>query len=111
MDSIPEKSRLNGNRVHNSQRALKKKVLYKIGQIENGIDNLSRFWQNTYMFKRLLHSKILSLASQYPILALSGPCQAGKTTLAQFSFPDYQYVTLEDLDTREFASQDPRGLL
>jgi predicted AAA+ superfamily ATPase len=40
-----------------------------------------------------------------------GPRQSGKTTLAQIAFPNYRYVSLEDLETRKFAQQDPRGFL
>lgn len=35
----------------------------------------------------------------------------GKTTLTKAAFPDKAYVTLEPLDTREFARTDPRGFL
>lgn len=52
-----------------------------------------------------------SLAKGYPILAVTGPRQSGKTTLAQSTFPDKPYVSLEDLDTRAFATEDPRGFL
>lgn len=51
------------------------------------------------------------LAQGYPVLAITGPRQAGKTTLAQATFPDKRYVSMEDLDEREFADQDPRGFL
>lgn len=34
-----------------------------------------------------------------------------KTTLTQIVFSDKPYVSLEDLDTREFATHDPRGFL
>lgn len=44
-------------------------------------------------------------------LALLGHRQAGKTTLAKSSFPDYFYVSLENLDQREFAQSDPKFFL
>lgn len=44
-------------------------------------------------------------------MAITGPRQAGKTTLAKSTFPDKPYVSLEDLDTRAFAAEDPRGFL
>ncbi len=34
----------------------------------------------------------------YPILAISGPRQSGKTTMLKESFPEYQYLSLEDVD-------------
>ena len=63
------------------------------------------------MIKRQAETILLDLAKGYPILAITGPRQAGKTTLAQSTFPDKRYVPLEDLDEREFADQDPRGFL
>jgi hypothetical protein len=63
------------------------------------------------MIKRQAETVLLELAKGYPILAITGPRQAGKTTLAQAAFPDKRYVSLEDLDEREFADQDPRGFL
>ena len=41
----------------------------------------------------------------------TGPRQAGKTTLAQSTFPGKPYVSLEDPDTRAFAEEDPRGFV
>jgi len=63
------------------------------------------------MVKRDLTLKLLELAKKFPIIALIGPRQSGKTTLAQAVFPDYHYISLEDLDHREFAQKDPRGFL
>ena len=51
------------------------------------------------------------LRSKYPILAVTGPRQSGKTTLLRHLFPDYQYVTLENPDIRERALSDPNGFL
>lgn len=51
------------------------------------------------------------LASQYPVITLTGPRQSGKTTLAKSLFPGKPYVTLENPDTRRFATEDPRGFL
>lgn len=50
-------------------------------------------------------------AKHYPILAITGPRQSGKSTLARQLFPNKPYCTLEDLDNREFATEDPRGFL
>ncbi|MBI2552523.1 ATP-binding protein [Candidatus Uhrbacteria bacterium] len=59
--------------------------------------------------KRTLEKKLKELVNSFPIVALTGPRQSGKTTLAQHAFPDWRYVSLEDLDTRTFAENDPRG--
>lgn len=42
---------------------------------------------------------------------LTGPRQSGKTTLARATFPSFAYCNLEDLQTRQFALDDPRGFL
>ena len=46
------------------------------------------------MIHRQAASVLLQLAKGYPILAITGPRQAGKTTLAQATFPDKPYVSL-----------------
>ena len=63
------------------------------------------------MIERSLASKIQYLATKFPIVALTGPRQSGKSTLLKYLFPDYEYVSLEDLDMRTFATDDPRGFL
>ncbi len=63
------------------------------------------------MIQRHLSSIILESASQYPIVAVTGPRQSGKTTLCRKLFPDHVYVNLEKPDTRAFAAEDPNGFL
>ena len=63
------------------------------------------------MIKRTAHDTILRLAKGFPVIAITGPRQAGKTTLAKSAFPDKTYLTLEDPDTRLLAESDPRGFL
>lgn len=63
------------------------------------------------MIPRTLEPKLRELAGYYPVVVVTGPRQSGKTTLCQFAFPDKTYVSLETLDTREFALSDPRGFL
>lgn len=48
---------------------------------------------------------------KYPIVALTGPRQSGKTTLCKILRPNYAYVNLEDLSMRGFALEDPKGFL
>lgn len=47
----------------------------------------------------------------FPVIAITGPRQSGKTTLAQHMFSNRPYVSLEDPDILEFANQDPRSFL
>ena len=63
------------------------------------------------MIPRLLTKKIKENAASYPVVAIVGPRQSGKTTLVKECFPNLHYLSLEDLDIREFAEQDPRGFL
>ena len=49
--------------------------------------------------------------NKYPILALTGPRQSGKTTFLKTQFSDYQYVNLENIDNRNYALDDPNGFL
>lgn len=60
---------------------------------------------------RTVEDVIRSLLSKYPIIAVTGPRQSGKTTLLKNLFPDYQYLSLENSDDRFFAEEDPNGFL
>lgn len=63
------------------------------------------------MIQRTLQTTLDHLATKYPVITLTGPRQSGKSTLLKHAFPDYRYISLEDLDMREFATNDPRGFL
>jgi len=47
-------------------------------------------------------------AREFPVLTITGPRQSGKTTLAKTCFPSYEYVNLEDPETRDLAESDYR---
>lgn len=51
------------------------------------------------------------LAKGFPVIAITGPRQAGKTTLARNLFRDKPYISLENPDEREFALADPKRFL
>ncbi len=63
------------------------------------------------MIKRDAESELIKLAGQFKAVALIGPRQSGKTTLAKHAFGHKPYVNLENPDTRQFALEDPRGFL
>ena len=63
------------------------------------------------MIHREMKPLLTSLFRQYPFVTITGPRQAGKTTLCRTAFPELPYANLEALDQREFARVDPRGFL
>jgi len=63
------------------------------------------------MIKRIISAKLKKLSLKFPVVSVVGPRQSGKTTLVKNVFPETDYVSLEDPDTREFALKDPRGFL
>jgi len=63
------------------------------------------------MIYRNITPYIQKLAKKMPIIAITGPRQSGKTTLAKAIFHDYEYVSLENLNMRTLAQQDPQGFL
>ena len=65
---------------------------------------------NTFVERRI-NKKLLSLVSSFPIVALTGCRQCGKSTLLKNLFPQWKYVSLEDIDIRELAENDPRYFL
>ncbi len=55
--------------------------------------------------------RILALSQSFPVVTITGPRQSGKTTLCQDLFPNKPYLSLESLDLRDYASNDPRAFL
>lgn len=60
---------------------------------------------------RNIYFAMQKMAGKYPILALTGPRQSGKTTMLKTMFSDYRYVNLENPDIRQYAENDPNGFL
>ena len=63
------------------------------------------------MIPRQIQVELRKQLTEFPIVTIIGPRQAGKTTLAQTTLPDYKYLTLEDPETRAIAQEDPKALL
>ena len=63
------------------------------------------------MYPRDAANPLARLAQGFPVVALTGPRQSGKTTLARAEFPGKPYISLENPDEREFALSDPRRFL
>lgn len=62
-------------------------------------------------FDRHIKDKALSLLGKFPLLAITGPRQSGKTTFAKRLRPDFTYVNLELPEARNFAKSDPLAFL
>ncbi|MCY3894566.1 MAG: ATP-binding protein [Acidimicrobiaceae bacterium] len=63
------------------------------------------------MIEREIMPRLRRLFELFPFVTVTGPRQAGKTTLCRAAFDDLAYVSLDAADAREQAESDPRGLL
>ena len=71
----------------------------------------ARLYKSAPSIVRQAQGALQRLRRTFRVLAITGPRQSGKTTLARMCFPDKPYVSLEDVDVRHRAEQDPRGFL
>ncbi len=60
---------------------------------------------------RHISEKIMEAHRYFPVITITGPRQSGKSTLCQHLFPDYKYLTLENVITRATALTDPAKFL
>jgi uncharacterized protein len=59
--------------------------------------------------ERDIRHEFHKLVESYPVVTITGPRQAGKTTLAKMEFPSYRYCNLEDPEIRRLSKDDPRA--
>lgn len=59
------------------------------------------------MIQRELEPVVRRLTQWFPIVSVTGPRQSGKSTLVRTTFPDYEYINLENVDTLAAAQRDP----
>jgi uncharacterized protein len=60
------------------------------------------------MYQRTLAKIVKEANESFPVLLVTGPRQVGKTTLLEMCAEDHRsYVTLDDLDARFLAQNDP----
>ena len=63
------------------------------------------------IIERTIKTKLLQLLKSFPAVTLTGCRQCGKSTLLKHLLPDYTYISLEDLDLRQIAKEDPRHFI
>jgi uncharacterized protein len=63
------------------------------------------------MIKRDLSDELITLTTEYPVVTVLGPRQAGKTTITREVLPGYEYSNLEAPEVRHFAESDPKAYL
>lgn len=65
---------------------------------------------NKYIDRQL--AKAIENAYKYfPVITVTGPRQSGKTTMIRNEFPQLHYYSLENIDVRNFAAEDPIAFL
>lgn len=62
-------------------------------------------------YPRAIAPVLQDRAARYPVVTVTGPRQAGKTTACRAAFARLPYANLERPDTRDFARSDPQGFL
>ena len=66
--------------------------------------------ETAYIHREL--SGIIEEAARYfSVITITGPRQSGKTTLIRNEFGQLPYYSLENLDVRSFAENDPVAFL
>lgn len=63
------------------------------------------------MLTRQLEKVLLRVKTTFPVIAIVGPRQSGKTTLCRNFFTEKPYVSFENPDMKERFAADPRGFL
>ena len=60
---------------------------------------------------RKIEQTINEAARYFPVIAVTGPRQSGKSTLLSHLFPDAVKLSLKDVNVRSFAENDPIAFL
>ena len=61
--------------------------------------------------KRNIENKIIEASKQFASITIYGPRQVGKSTLIEKVFPNINYVTLDDIELRDFALRGHKGFI
>lgn len=60
---------------------------------------------------RLLEKQLDEWLKLFPVVAITGPRQSGKSTLLKEKLSSYRYVTFDDIQTRNYFANDPSGFM
>ena len=61
--------------------------------------------------KRNIEEKLIEASHQFASITIYGSRQVGKSTLIEKIFSKMEYVTLDDIEVRDYALKDPKGFL
>lgn len=64
-----------------------------------------------HYFEREIEKLVKKSARSFSALVITGARQVGKSTMLKQLFPKHSYVSLDEMDTRLRAIEDPRGFL
>lgn len=65
---------------------------------------------NSFISREITNA-IIEASRYFPVITLTGPRQSGKSTLLRHLFKYVPYYSMEDMDVRKIALEDPRGFL
>ncbi len=63
------------------------------------------------MIERAIKDELLTQLNEYSIVTVLGPRKSGKTTLVRHTLPGYQYVSMENPESRQIATDDLNAFL
>lgn len=63
------------------------------------------------MIPRKAYDALMRLSSQFPVVAVTGPRQSGKSTLVEYAFPHKRLISFDDKDIRSLAKANPVDFL
>jgi predicted AAA+ superfamily ATPase len=58
-------------------------------------------------YPRILEAELRRISEQFPVTAVTGPRQSGKSTMLRSMFPSHHYITFDDAAVRLAAKQEP----
>jgi predicted AAA+ superfamily ATPase len=72
---------------------------------------MSSFSHSSTYLKRHQEAALMEALADTPVVCILGPRQCGKSTMAQNADPERTYISLDDPNSFQFASLDPKGFI